>query len=255
MYAYSTKPILPPHIVRLTLVGRFYEKGFTELENAEVVKKGLLNEIISARGETYVWDLRDGNLIKVPLTLRSTSTQRAQLQFEVESKHAEVLNSLISGSGKLKFYFENQKTAFESDLISFQAPHLTVTLPEKIRKFERRDNPRFEPLFPVKANFSGKKFECVDISLGGFSIVLGTMELPYLKWKEGQELEVEITFVANAYKLKAKIVKAEFMPPYKFEKYMYGAYRVSFMFTDKSNILKAEIEKIAISSLKMLNDL
>lgn len=231
------------------------KKAFEDVEIVDVVKKGLLNEIISAGGQTIVWDLRDGNLIKVPVALRSSSTTRSQLQFEVESKHVAFLDGLISGSGKLKFYFENQKTAFESDLISYDPPKLIVSLPEKLKKFERRETPRFEPLFPVKANFSGKKYECLDISEDGLSIVLGTMELPYLKWREGQELEVELSFVLNSYKLKAKIIKTEFMPPYKHEKYMYGAYRVSFVFSDKKNILKAEIEKIAISSLKMLNDL
>lgn len=225
------------------------------MEIAKVDNKGIIDEITRAECEGYLWDLNNGNLIKVPVKLRSHSLHRKEFHFDFDKKFSTVITNFIKGSGLVKVFIPRFKVAFEVDLIKLEEKNLRTSFPKKFKRFERRETPRFEPLFPIQFLIGGKKFECFDISEGGFSVVLGTLELPYLKWKEGQKSKGQIKFPLRNIDVEATIVAVHKIPPYKNDRFMYGAYRISFMFSEKYASMKPEIEKLMVSIGKLMSDL
>lgn len=216
--------------------------------------ENLILQAVKVNAKAFVWDLNGDEVIRVPVELRNINCVKKRVNFTLDPRTKYYLKDLIKGPGILKFYVPSLQLLFASKIDLYRGNTLEVEYPQAFKKHDRRKSDRIEPLIPVFFKNDGLKKECFDLSHGGLSFVINSMEFRSARYKEEQELDCVIEFPTRKVKIRAKIVNVANIKPFQIDRFPYGAKRVSLKVVE-SDLYKESVTQLAKGMKKLLIDL
>ena len=211
-------------------------------------------ESINEGNEMIIWDLIEGNIVRLPVQLKSLNSFAKQLFINIEDGFTESLAHFVRGPGLVKFYIPELQLAFVSELNSIHGNSLEVSYPVKEKRLERREHERFEPMSPLYCCFQNIKYEIYDISEGGVSFILGASQYEQLFKSKNDILNFEVDFNKDRIYVKGEVVDRKKIRPYQIDRFPYGAYRISVRLEGQGDYVK-KVRKIHNGLNKLVKDL
>ncbi len=207
------------------------------------------------------WYYFNDQVIRAEVKLATVKKDRNELTFNVHPGSRKYVEEIVSGSGKVNIYIEEDALLFCSELKSYDDTEgtLIVGMPERYKFFDRRDKDRVdgpEDVFlEMEINQKMISKRCLDISSGGCSIVLSQGEDTNYKINDGMEFGVKLTFGDSSIKLLATVIKKLKLTPYKYENCPYGGARISLKFKDIDEITQQKIKRYILANQEFIKKL
>lgn len=196
------------------------------------------NQIILA------WYAFNGHLLQAELRLKTIRKDRNDLVLVPQWDSLDYLQQLISGQGRINFYVPDESLVFISELkLLDEQGILTVGMPEKYFLHDRRRDQRIDLLPSLSISFEGISLakRCLDISSGGFSLVISQQERRLFKLSEYQ---VTLTNGELSLQLEANLSNELKLRPYMLDKCPYGGFRLAFSFLNMNDLTRKRLDDL-----------
>ena len=200
-----------------------------------------LKRIQQSNQLVIAWYSFNGHVIQAELNIKAIRKDRNELVFVPKWDSLDYLQQLISGQGKISFFAPEDSLVFIAELrLLGDDGLLTVSMPEKHFFHDRRKDQRVDLLSSLWVSFekSSLKKRCLDISGGGFSIVVSQAERMLLK-QIGSS--VSLNLGENCLNLEIELSNELKLRPYMLEKCPYGGFRLAFSFINLNDLLKKRL--------------
>ncbi len=211
-------------------------------------------ESINENNEVIIWDIIEGNIVRLPVRLKSLNSFAKNLFMTIEEGLKDSLAHFLRGPSLLKFYIPDLQLIFVSELSAIHGNSLEISYPIKEKRLERREFERFEPLSPLYSYFQNIKYEVYDISEGGISFILGASQYDQLFQLKNDSLNFEVKFAKEKVHVKGQVVDTKKIKPYQISRFPYGAYRIAVA-VDGNKEYQKEVRKLQKGCDKLLKDL
>lgn len=210
-------------------------------------KEKIFDDIAKNNYPVTVWNLTAGNLIKAEVKLESVVVgRRNELHFSCPSLAEQLIEQMISGTGKLNFFVAHKGILFTSAIIQFTKNRLVVEIPQDTDFQDRRIRERVDA-FAVTAQLQvGEK----KITKNAFNLSTGGIALVFMKsenireLKRGEIFPLTLKYQSEVLDLKAQVLDVKKVDPYQHETIPYGGQRVSFEFVELKNLERVRIAGI-----------
>ncbi|MCB9060427.1 MAG: PilZ domain-containing protein [Halobacteriovoraceae bacterium] len=217
--------------------------------SSEFLKKDPLKAIAEAvknKEEGYSWYAFHSNIIKAELVVETIRKDRNEVVIRPLPGSIAYLQEMIAGQEYLNVCLPKSSLVFTSKIKWMNDEgKLLLSLPEKYSFSERRREERIEPNSSVLVNFkylgNQVRKNCLDLGLGGFSIVFAKSEGQVLD--RGKIIDnIEIRFNDELLEVNCKVTSILILKPYMIDRVPYAGSRVSFQFVDLTPVQKEKIE-------------
>jgi len=224
-------------------------------------KKDIKQTLISCQKEqlqVFSWAMNSTQIVKAELKIKLIDVKTKKIHLVPDPKSKPYLDDMISGFGRLHLIIPELSFIFDCELQQYNDDGvLVVTFPKYYRFYERRRFERIDPFIPIKVELKWKdkilQKDCLDIGVGGFSLVFSKTE--NIPFKKGDEIEeITITRIADKNKAKVKVANILKLKPFTLENCPYGGTRVSFSFVEPSKKLTTSILTIINGQKNLMDD-
>jgi hypothetical protein len=207
-----------------------------------------LLEVQKKSANVDCWAIKDNDIVKVPLTIKTIQLDYKRIVFKFNPYHIHYFNKVINGSRKMDFVIDSKSLLFTCDFkeINKEEHELTVSIPSFHHYADRRTDDRIIPNINISIAFEGTKIpfkaNVYDLSRGGLSIILGREQNALLK--EGNEFDCELNFGKTYFK--TRVVVRNILPfkPYEFDGIPFQGKRYSLVFQNPSAALILRIDNM-----------
>ncbi len=174
------------------------------------------------------------------------NSYRDSLTVEVPIFQIEQLKKIISGSGFVYLYAHEKGLAYKCKLKSCDDTTLILESPINSIKVDKRDSERKMIKEGLKIELShGTKIlkkECYDISLTGFSLLIGSLEKDWLDLKFIGK--AKIIFDEDKGRMKVENIGFIKLAAYANENAPFAKYRISYKICAKEKVTEKLLQKI-----------
>ncbi len=224
-------------------------------------KKDIKQTLISCQKESmqvFTWAMNSTQIVKAELKIKLIDVKTKKIHLVPDPKSKPYLDDMIGGLGRLNFIIPEKSFIFDCEVQQYDDDGvLVVTFPKYYRFYERRRFERIDPFIPIKVELSYKnktiQKDCLDIGIGGFSLVFSKTEI--ISFKKGEILEnVTITRIMDKNTANVKVANILKLKPFTLENCPYGGTRVAFSFVEPHKKLKESILTIINGQKNLMDD-
>lgn len=200
------------------------------------LKKEIQVSIADRSRDVYVVRSFSNRLLKARCYIKSYDERLNVIELEIDPMSRSILSEVLSGSKTVTVFLADSKCMFISYLIKSKPNVLIVSEPKDYNFYDRREHERYivskTPLrftFHPGRPYTPMRKDCFDISLGGCSLTLSSVER--FRGKVGDLLSK----VSFEYKDKIDFIDCTVtsflkLEPFQIEHIPYASSRVSFCF-------------------------
>jgi c-di-GMP-binding flagellar brake protein YcgR len=229
----------------------------TNSSNKKDIKQTLIN-CYKESMHVFAWALNSTQIVKAELKIKLIDAKTKKIHLVPDAKSKPYLDEMIGGLGRINLIIPEASFIFDCEVQQFDEDGvLVVTFPKYYRFYERRRFERIDPFIPIKVQLKNKnkiiQKDCLDIGVGGFSLVFSKVE--HVPFKKGETLEdVLITRLTESNSAKVKVTNVLKLKPYTLENCPYGGTRVSFAFIEPAKDLNDFILTIINGQKNLMSD-